>query len=159
MDFLFFSSRRRHTRCALVTGVQTCALPICGVGSGGDGVEFASGVAEVVPGVLDPRRHVMPARVAFEETLLDACRPAHQGQHLDPARNGDHARFEGGVVGDVDARMRSEEHTYELQSLMRTSYAVFCFTKKISHALSSYTHPQHTPIKPDIYCSHLQTYD
>src|SRR3546814_9819986 len=36
----FFSSRRRHTRCALVTGVQTCALPIlsrmaevCGAGS------------------------------------------------------------------------------------------------------------------------------
>src|SRR3546814_46381 len=27
---VFFSSRRRHTRCALVTGVQTCALPICG---------------------------------------------------------------------------------------------------------------------------------
>src|SRR3546814_4704889 len=26
----FFSSRRRHTRCALVTGVQTCALPISG---------------------------------------------------------------------------------------------------------------------------------
>src|SRR3546814_10040300 len=38
----FFSSRRRHTRCALVTGVQTCALPILpglaiaeGRGSGG----------------------------------------------------------------------------------------------------------------------------
>src|SRR3546814_19471889 len=28
MDMCFFSSRRRHTRCALVTGVQTCALPI-----------------------------------------------------------------------------------------------------------------------------------
>src|SRR3546814_8896845 len=28
LDF-FFSSRRRQTRCALVTGVQTCALPIC----------------------------------------------------------------------------------------------------------------------------------
>src|SRR3546814_13435565 len=26
--FFFFSSRRRHTSCALVTGVQTCALPI-----------------------------------------------------------------------------------------------------------------------------------
>src|SRR3546814_1022240 len=26
--FFFFSSRRRHTICALVTGVQTCALPI-----------------------------------------------------------------------------------------------------------------------------------
>src|SRR3546814_2383958 len=29
--FFFFSSRRRHTRCALETGVQTCALPICGL--------------------------------------------------------------------------------------------------------------------------------
>src|SRR3546814_185094 len=28
MCFLFFSSKRRHTSCALVTGVQTCALPI-----------------------------------------------------------------------------------------------------------------------------------
>src|SRR3546814_6144696 len=28
MMIFFFSSRRRHTRCALVTGVQTCALPI-----------------------------------------------------------------------------------------------------------------------------------
>src|SRR3546814_1074114 len=28
LRFFFFSSRRRHTRCALVTGVQTCALPI-----------------------------------------------------------------------------------------------------------------------------------
>src|SRR3546814_7438977 len=30
----FFSSRRRHTRCALVTGVQTCALPIWRTPSG-----------------------------------------------------------------------------------------------------------------------------
>src|SRR3546814_3811124 len=29
--YFFFSSRRRHTRCALVTGVQTCALPISGM--------------------------------------------------------------------------------------------------------------------------------
>src|SRR3546814_15143144 len=34
--YFFFSSRRRHTRCALVTGVQTCALPISAcLGSGG----------------------------------------------------------------------------------------------------------------------------
>src|SRR3546814_2976187 len=26
--FFFFASRIRHTRCALLTGVQTCALPI-----------------------------------------------------------------------------------------------------------------------------------
>src|SRR3546814_6617550 len=31
---VFFSSRRRHTRCALVTGVQTCALPIFSIPQG-----------------------------------------------------------------------------------------------------------------------------
>src|SRR3546814_2759535 len=39
----FFSSRRRHTRCALVTGVQTCALPISfalSKGSGGHAAEM-----------------------------------------------------------------------------------------------------------------------
>src|SRR3546814_7892397 len=52
--FFFFSIRRRHTRCALVTGVQTCALPIWMfkryqqvhfVGIGGAGM---SGLAEVI---------------------------------------------------------------------------------------------------------------
>src|SRR3546814_4640216 len=33
----FFSSRRRHTRCALVTGVQTCALPIYAVAAVAEG--------------------------------------------------------------------------------------------------------------------------
>src|SRR3546814_14142662 len=41
--YVCFSSRRRHTRCALVTGVQTCALPICwdivGVFESGDAHE------------------------------------------------------------------------------------------------------------------------
>src|SRR3546814_8812839 len=39
----FFSSRRRHTRCALVTGVQTCALPIFALEGeiGGDAVADA----------------------------------------------------------------------------------------------------------------------
>src|SRR3546814_18933327 len=36
MCFFFFSSRRRHTRCALVTGVQTCALPISAIPLLGD---------------------------------------------------------------------------------------------------------------------------
>src|SRR3546814_3854464 len=38
----FFSSRRRHTRCALVTGVQTCALPI----------SVLSGLDTASPGLL-----------------------------------------------------------------------------------------------------------
>src|SRR3546814_2301965 len=37
--FFFFSSRRRHTRCALVTGVQTCALPIWSKASRRPGTE------------------------------------------------------------------------------------------------------------------------
>src|SRR3546814_2546043 len=45
-SFFFFSSRRRHTSCALVTGVQTCALPICPA-AGGDAVEEAAGDEEV----------------------------------------------------------------------------------------------------------------
>src|SRR3546814_16256180 len=39
----FFSSRRRHTRCALVTGVQTCALPILDSGGFQTGLEVESG--------------------------------------------------------------------------------------------------------------------
>src|SRR3546814_1659651 len=44
----FFSSRRRHTRCALVTGVQTCALPICRVAKAADAnvTELASSSTE-----------------------------------------------------------------------------------------------------------------
>src|SRR3546814_10942422 len=38
----FFSSRRRHTRCALVTGVQTCALPICEADCSRAGTGFGS---------------------------------------------------------------------------------------------------------------------
>src|SRR3546814_3364364 len=46
-----------------------------------------------------------------------------------------------GRHGGVD--LRSEEHTSELQSLMRISYAVFCLTKKKPN-----THPDNTKISP-----------
>src|SRR3546814_8962714 len=52
MSFLycfFFSSRRRHTRCALVTGVQTCALPICRFDGGSRDSVVRSGSAETAP--------------------------------------------------------------------------------------------------------------
>src|SRR3546814_3098621 len=55
--FFFVSSRRRHTRCALVTGVQTCALPISvstpgpsGHGHGGAGFGGAAGTRSGVSG-------------------------------------------------------------------------------------------------------------
>src|SRR3546814_1582505 len=58
----FFSSRRRHTRCALVTGVQTCALPIYAV-------------------VVDPPRAgaraqvEMIARSAVPRAVMVSCNP------------------------------------------------------------------------------------
>src|SRR3546814_5241205 len=57
----FFSSRRRHTRCALVTGVQTCALPICRsqLAVSRPGPVFLSGTGETslrLPSLLPVRR-------------------------------------------------------------------------------------------------------
>src|SRR3546814_10172445 len=43
---------------------------------------------------------------------------------------------------------RSEEHTSELQSLMRISYAVFCLTKKKQNIKLLYSTYQHTHTKP-----------
>src|SRR3546814_10863266 len=44
------------------------------------------------------------------------------------------------TVGLISAdHARSEEHTYELQSLMRISYTVFCLKKKITHTVNTTT--------------------
>src|SRR3546814_7306017 len=99
--FFFFSSRRRHTRCALVTGVQTCALPICRPRQGWQGHPAGKGARPRL-GLRRGARH-------------DAPRPAGRGQEDWPP---------------LGNRQRSEEHTSELQSLMRISYAVFCLKKK-----------------------------
>src|SRR3546814_10363316 len=43
---------------------------------------------------------------------------------------------QAGVVAQAESGVRSEEHTSELQSLMRTSYAVFCLKKRKRNAAS-----------------------
>src|SRR3546814_16830514 len=62
--FFFFSSRRRHTRCALVTGVQTCALPIC--------LLLATGfnLAQLA------RRKKCFSAASFAATVMNRCEPA-----------------------------------------------------------------------------------
>src|SRR3546814_5267505 len=112
--FFFFSSRRRHTRCALVTGVQTCALPICKTA----GPFRRKGLSDLMAGLM-----LVPL---FR-------RLAHWINSLF-ARSDHHLQIDRGErifeAPHYDLRYRSEEHTSELQSLMRISYAVFCLKKK-----------------------------
>src|SRR3546814_8085871 len=51
-------------------------------------------------------------------------------------------RAQRGAPPRLSATTRSEEHTYELQSLMRISYAVFCLTKKKTYTTQQ-TQTQH----------------
>src|SRR3546814_3014387 len=111
----FFSSRRRHTRCALVTGVQTCALPICR-----SALWLAAPLAFAFGSpTLHAREEadLPPAAIVGDvPTQLPVnARPRHYAISITP---------------DADKLSRSEEHTSELQSLMRISYAVFCLQKK-----------------------------
>src|SRR3546814_6321994 len=59
MLFFFFSSRRRHTSCALVTGVQTCALPISWMRGRLPRTNMAAQIIEVAPGLdIEPATDV-----------------------------------------------------------------------------------------------------
>src|SRR3546814_4402714 len=77
MCSFFCSSRRRHTRCALVTGVQTCALPICPgrAGAGGRRGEgranrWWSGFVAALD-LLDDLGHVLVILTEFRGVLDD----------------------------------------------------------------------------------------
>src|SRR3546814_7683382 len=60
-------------------------------------------------------------------------------------------------LGGGSANQRSEEHTSELQSLMRISYAVFCLKKKIPLPYSHLT-ILYSPITQRFYKSHTTVY-
>src|SRR3546814_3058731 len=63
-ELFCFSSRRRHTRCALVTGVQTCALPISNrVWRGYQAQQAAQGGTGRGASVKSPRRRLRPGRI------------------------------------------------------------------------------------------------
>src|SRR3546814_10798273 len=111
VSFFFFSSRRRHTRCALVTGVQTCALPIYPIST------LLLAMLAVPLSRSRPRQgryaRMLTALIVYTVyyNLLDNTRTNVQ-------------------QASMPTLARSEEHTSELQSLMRISYAVFCLKKK-----------------------------
>src|SRR3546814_8670772 len=104
----FFASRSRHTRCALVTGVQTCALPIYLLTLGT--VNLTGTNATICAGTR----------------LLCHGKPPYAAGRYAFGRQGPEVR----ILSPRPKIQRSEEHTSELQSLMRISYAVFCLKKK-----------------------------
>src|SRR3546814_4969890 len=168
--FFFFSSRRRHTRCELVTGVQTCALPIfldepsiglhqrdndrllatlkrlrdlgntvIVVEHDEDAIRHADYVVDMGPGAgvhggeivaEGTLKQVLKNKSSLTAAYLTGAKrievPAHRrpGNGFDLVLKGARANNLRGVTA------RSEEHTSELQSLMRISYAVFCLKKK-----------------------------
>src|SRR3546814_10012109 len=128
----FFSSRRRHTRCALVTGVQTCALPISTnlwpsfsatliaavlsgamtpTSSGSERTEKACSKTRLPASTASPRPDPAVEKQCPNSTTLEPSK------HLSPER-------------PTRTGPRSEEHTSELQSLKRSSYAASCMKKK-----------------------------
>src|SRR3546814_7376268 len=143
----FFSSRRRHTRCALVTGVQTCALPIFllhglphtarhaptdqlptfthatwlrvapvpAKTTGTLGIAFT----QLLAGVW--LVFVLVTLGIVEQPQLNRIDRQGIGQFIHGALQADQPE---GSAGGAHVQ-RSEEHTSELQSLMRISYAVF----------------------------------
>src|SRR3546814_1072329 len=126
----FFSSRRRHTRCALVTGVQTCALPI----------------SRPRPLSADRGGPACGGRRACSWRPNPTSGPAWTSE---PASGSEVAlrrpmQCSGGDLALSEGE-RSEEHTSELQSLMRISSAVFCLKKKRKQHINHTQ--QHTTIQ------------
>src|SRR3546814_6796006 len=73
-----------------------------------------------------------PPRTGPPATALRAARPVHAPAPAMPRLPRARSPRRGRRRGAGGARLRSEEHTSELQSLMRISYAVFCLKKKIN---------------------------
>src|SRR3546814_8651902 len=116
MFFFFISSRRRHTRCALVTGVQTCALPICAAWLG----------LRLVARYLAVRiGHPRGTRLVVGNALVAQLFKALKDRGVTVVIGAETR----GLLREHGA-VRSEEHTSEVQSLMRVAYAVFCLNKQ-----------------------------
>src|SRR3546814_8094434 len=108
-------------------------------------VEYVSGIAGVTPRILREAAEAFACTgtrgIATTGTGTDMSPHSNLSEHLIECLNVVCGRFvrEGEEIGNpgfifrregLRAQVRSEEHTSELQSLMRISYAVFCLKKK-----------------------------
>src|SRR3546814_15151013 len=126
--FLCFSSRRRHTRCALVTGVQTCALPISRIGgelAGRDHLDPVLGPEGEPPRLPLPHHHVDQRIIVLQRRIEMPRRRALRSRQFTPHA---HAR-EAVLDGALD---RSEERRVgkECVSTCRSRWSPYHYTKK-----------------------------
>src|SRR3546814_8409787 len=101
--WFFFASRRRHTRCALVTGVQTCALPICRI------EDSARRISDIVS-LID--------EIAFQTNLLAL------NASVEAARAGEAGKGFAVVAQEVRAlAQRSANTSQDIKALITESNA------------------------------------
>src|SRR3546814_1212648 len=124
----FFSSRRRHTRCALVTGVQTCALPISEHPSVTVSRRLIGAIYRVWTLPSSRSELLTPTKLLIGQILIVFA--------IVIAGIWAATQWCAAQLGYQSQLGRSEEHTSELQSLMRISYAVFCLNTKKKHHYS-----------------------
>src|SRR3546814_3694104 len=99
--------------------------------------------------VRNGEAHELEIEVAYR------IHPGDRGDYYQPPSDATAEIEDISVVGidgkKYPAPWRSEEHTSELQSLMRNSYAVFCLKKNINQRLLTHQICFHTPTNKDTY--------
>src|SRR3546814_10435048 len=130
--YFVFSSRRRHTICALVTGVQTlCSSELYVIDSTyeiSDELNCLKREAALITQYKRLHEGGPLTNLAGGVGNLSGSSPFSLERHA--------ATLSGSPANNPE---RSEEHTSELQSLMRISYAVFCLKKINTRTILEYS--------------------
>src|SRR3546814_3806852 len=133
----FVSSTRPQTDCALVTCCLPLALPVCAAEPAGLTavlrLRSSTSRGALGPGGAGRAAGTTPARTGPAPASRCALTAATAATRSAGRDRGEHrpARLAAAATASRKRRSgpRSEEHTSELQSLMRISYAVFCLKK------------------------------
>src|SRR3546814_4192600 len=128
VDFLFFFKQKTAYELR-ITGVQTCALPICSPRASSRTRGCGSHRTPRDRSKLS-RWSSLPQRIGAFCLLLPPWPGRGGGVPLCSLHRRRPCPTSLTSVVRLRMRIRSEEHTSELQSLMRISYAVFCLKKK-----------------------------
>src|SRR3546814_10476312 len=114
LSFFFFKQKTAYEMRISDWSSDVCSSDLLIV-PGGEGIENLA--------IVDALGEPEPARIAGDREGIGVA-------FVQAAIFGGEQRLHLGIVEAFEDRRRSEEHTSELQSLMRISYAVFCLKKK-----------------------------